>query len=426
MTDRVFLHAGVPKSGTTFLQGVLTDNSRLLADAGVLVAGTSRSELVHAAMVVRQDRRLQRLPRRAGQAWDRLVRQVREWPGPDAIISYELFSAATAEQAQAALDDLGPLRVDLVVTARDLTRILPSAWQERLKFALTTPLENWAPPPESDVRSEWGWRTLDPATVAARWGGTLPAERVHIVTVPPDGSKEELWRRFAEACNLTDIDVTIADGHENTSLGPAAAEVLRRVNELSAPPIQGSREQARWLRDVLAHQVLGPLDTEKMGLPPSLESLAVERATSCLTRLQQAGYTWHGVPDDLTPRPRSAVTPGEVETSRLLEIAVKAIWSLLLMVREERQPAAASHPSPPGRWPSLKPLALAEDRLLLWQTQKLQRRVKQLEADLDLSRRMQHRLAMLSDVATHLIAQMSEDDPRRVEDVSQRYRNELF
>src|SRR5690606_12765964 len=162
MTDRVYVHVGAPKSGTTYLQGVLETNRALLGAAGIRVVGERHLDLVHAGMVIREDPRLERLPATARSAWDRLVAEVRAWEGPVAIISYELLAGASAEQVERALADLTGHEVHVVITARDLAGAVPSAWQERLKFGLTTPLEDWSPRPESaGPRAEWGWRTLD-------------------------------------------------------------------------------------------------------------------------------------------------------------------------------------------------------------------------------------------------------------------------
>ena len=102
MTEVVYLHVGGPKSGTTFIQQVLEHNSAALARSGVLVVGP-RLELIHAAMAVRGDDRLGDLPAAARDAWDRVTEQVREWQGTSAILSYELFANASAEQVRTAL-----------------------------------------------------------------------------------------------------------------------------------------------------------------------------------------------------------------------------------------------------------------------------------------------------------------------------------
>ncbi|MFA6299205.1 MAG: hypothetical protein WC642_08565, partial [Nocardioides sp.] len=69
MTQRLYLHVGAPKSGTTYLQRVLETNRARLADAGVLVVGDRHLDRIHAAMVVREDPRLESLPERARTSW---------------------------------------------------------------------------------------------------------------------------------------------------------------------------------------------------------------------------------------------------------------------------------------------------------------------------------------------------------------------
>jgi hypothetical protein len=95
MTQVVYLHVGGPKSGTTFIQQVLEHNAETLARAGLRVVGP-RLELIHAAMAVRGDARLDSLPAAARDAWDRVTEQVREWHGHAAVLSYDLFANASA------------------------------------------------------------------------------------------------------------------------------------------------------------------------------------------------------------------------------------------------------------------------------------------------------------------------------------------
>lgn len=205
MTRTLYLHVGAPKSGTTFIQQVLAQNSDLLAERGVLVVGP-RLQLIRAAMAVREDKRLATLPPEAAQSWEQVVAKVRDWSGESAIVSYELFAGASQEQATAALSLLEGVEVHVVVTARDLGRAVASAWQEQLKFGLTKSLEEWTPPGEDAPRSEWGWRTMQPANVAVRWGATVAPSRVHIVTVPRVSSDPgELWHRFAAATDRKSV-----------------------------------------------------------------------------------------------------------------------------------------------------------------------------------------------------------------------------
>ena len=87
MTERVYLHVGAPKSGTTYLQRVLDANQATLEAAGTLLVGERHLDRVHAAMAVREDPRLADLPESARTAWTRLVRQIDAWRGPAAVLS---------------------------------------------------------------------------------------------------------------------------------------------------------------------------------------------------------------------------------------------------------------------------------------------------------------------------------------------------
>ncbi|HNA98415.1 MAG TPA: hypothetical protein PLC19_03015, partial [Marmoricola sp.] len=229
MTKRLYLHIGAPKSGTTYLQAILEGNAAALAERGVLVvAAHQRLRRVHAAMAIREDSRLAKLPPEAAAAWDLLVAEIKSWSGDTAICSYELFAAASAEKAQKALAKLDGIEVHVVITARDLARAMPSAWQERLKFALTEPLVTFAPDRTMGARAQWGWRTMDPAGVAQRWGASLPAEQVHIVTMSRrPTSKHEFWDRFASACQIDSAGLNLDQERVNESMGVVEAELLR-------------------------------------------------------------------------------------------------------------------------------------------------------------------------------------------------------
>jgi hypothetical protein len=429
MTERVYLHVGSPKSGTTYLQRVLRHNQQELERQGVLVAGRTHGDLVHAGFVVREDPRLARLPERASHAWERLVEEVRGFRGHTAIISYELLSAARRRQAAEAIESLDGSEVHVVITCRDLGRAVPSAWQERLKFALTVPLDQWQPPPESKgPRAEWGWRTMDPASVALRWGPDLPPERVHIVTAPRRGApRRELWDRFAEACSLQDVDVDLDVPPANESLGIAAAEVLRIVNEQDLGPIRGAREQSRWLRDTLAHTVLAPLDDEPMGITDAQLAEAEQRARDAVATIRRAGWSVHGDLDDLSAtRQEDARMPSEVPAEELLDVAVRAIARLLLELREARTPAAGKRatvePTPATlRGALVVDLAGRRSRTVLDQVSD---RLDVAEKELQEGRRLQERVGALSDLVNELLLPHDQQDDEKLTQALRDYRRD--
>ena len=431
MTQRLFLHVGAPKSGTTYVQQVLEVNRSRLASGGVLVVGERHLDRIHAAMVVRQDPRVDQLPEAARTSWRRLVDQVIAWRGDSAVLSYELFAGASADQVETALADLAGIEVHVVITTRDLGAAVPSAWQERLKFALTTPLERWKPRPESaGARAEWGWRTMDPAGVAARWGAGLLPERVHIVTVPRGAADDhELWRRFAAACGIDVPGLQLDVERVNASLGLVAAELLRRVNEQVREPITGNREQARWLRDTLAHGVLVDLDREPIGLTDRQFADATSRSTEAVTALREAGYTVHGDLDDILATRRDARTPGQATDTELLAVAVGAIVRLLELVRESTLRSGASASPLAEEGSRLSALGKGVVRRVTAprvdsRTEGLRERVAELEAEVARSRALHLRVAELTDVVTELLLPPRSTDGRVAAKALNTYRNE--
>ncbi len=438
MTQVVYLHVGGPKSGTTFIQQVLEHNAAALAKAGVLVVGP-RLELIHAAMAVRGDARLDDLPAAARDAWDRVATQVREWEGTSAIVSYELFANASAEQVRAALARLEGLEVHVVVSARDLGKAIASSWQEQLKFGLTRPLESWSPPREEAVDSEWGWRTMQPANVAARWGADLPPERVHIVTVPARAAgADELWHRFAGATGIDAVEGLDLDvARVNESLGVVEAELLRRVNAGIDGRVAGGRQKSLWLRDLLAHTILAPIGREPIGLSATHAEEAAAQAESAIAAITAAGYRVHGELADLRPTPVEARLPSEVGDAEVADSAALALADLLVWAREAgadvRTPApgpgAADPGSPRARAASgvkgavrgsIARLSMpVRDRRIA----RLEERIAELEGQVEASRALHLRVATLSDVVAQLLLPASQQDEELTMQALRSYRD---
>ena len=439
MTQVLYLHVGAPKSGTTFIQQVLEHNTDALAEAGVRVVGP-RLDLIHSAMVIRDDRRLTTLPDTARQSWQRVVSQVRQWEGRAAVASYELFANASADQVQAALADLGGIEVHVIVTARDLGKAITSSWQEQLKFGISRPLDQWSVPREDAAESEWGWRTMQPANVAARWGAELPPEQVHVVTVPAAAADHsELWRRFAEACTLGEVKgLDLGVDRANESLGVVEAELLRRVNQSLDGRIKGARQKSLWLRDLLAHHVLAPLGHEPIGQSPQHVEEAAQEAEVAISAISSAGYAVHGDLDDLRPRPAQARLPREVSDLEVAESAALALADLLVWARDagaDVKHRAEDPTSVPGRADSSDDSGLTKAKGAVRTTltrlsapyrdrrvERLESRIAELEAAVEKSRALHLRVATLSDVVTELLLPAARQDGKVTKRALREYR----
>src|ERR1700712_802256 len=102
MAHRVYLHVGLPKTGTTYVQTVLWENRPALAEQGIVYPGVRRREHMWSSVVIRERPGLERRNPRAAGAWARLLAQVETAPD-GALISHEFLGAASAEQANGAL-----------------------------------------------------------------------------------------------------------------------------------------------------------------------------------------------------------------------------------------------------------------------------------------------------------------------------------
>ncbi|MBB5828535.1 hypothetical protein ACGFI4_29180 [Micromonospora carbonacea] len=225
MARRVFLHVGAPKTGSTFVQDVLWRNRRELKRAGILLPGSARAQ--DAAMTD-----LRQVPWRDADlrwTWDRLAAKARGWPG-DVIISNEGLGGASSVQAARAVESLLPAEVHIVVAGRDLWRTLPSTWQQSIRARSGWRFGAFLGAVE---RGEFDtfWENYTANRMLRRWGDLVPAERRHLVTVPPPGAPHDtLWHRFAGIMGIPDGLCELAAPTSNPSLGAAEAEVLRRVN----------------------------------------------------------------------------------------------------------------------------------------------------------------------------------------------------
>lgn len=337
MAERIVLHIGAPKSGTTYLQTALWQSRAALREAGVLVPGRRLVDYNRAAVAVRTRRRGEGP---AARTWRRLVEETTDWPGL-AVLSSEWFCLTTEELARRTIEELGAGKVQVVYTARSYATQIPAAWQEQLKLGAPQALSEFID--ELDAPGQrWSWWTLDPADALSRWDRWVGPENVTVVTVPPRGSsRNTLLSRFAEAAGFDPATCRRAVPVPNESLGVEAAELMRRVAPLAREEVGLETlhwsEQYRWLRRYLAHEVLVPRGGSRIGLTTrDLERLEA-RAADTVTRLRRRGYQLVGDLADLTgqgPAP-DGVRPDEVSAESMLAVAVPAIVQLLGRVREE-------------------------------------------------------------------------------------------
>lgn len=338
----VCLHIGAMKSGTSYIQRVLLTNRELLRARGVLFPGDRWGDQV-AAIEDLLGRRPKGKPANPG-AWSRMVEQVLSHDGPS-IISMEFLARADSTAVSRAMTDLSSRRVRVVLTARDLARVIPAQWQESVQNGGTTTYGRYlagASKARSGsipiARSLWGPQDL--GRILSTWQPFVRPEDLVLVTVPPPGSEPTLlWSRFCEAVSL-DASGFDASQTSNESLGAVSAELMRRINVV-AKQRDLSWETRRILKRRLAKQVLAQRkrDEPALALPDRYRPWAVRAADRLIGDVERIAPVVIGdlaelrVAADATtgtlrPGQTFVTSPESIPTDELLDAAVHGLIGL--------------------------------------------------------------------------------------------------
>lgn len=343
MDRRIYLHIGLPKTGTTSLQEILWHHRAAVSADGLHYPGFDSAAHHRAAMDLYPERYGQWLEPGLAGAWDVLVSQVRDCE-KTSVISTELLAPASPAEAKRALSSLSFAEVHVVCTARDPARQVPSVWQENIKTRHTTAFPEFLGALRASELGETGrlfWDYQDLPRVLRTWGADLPPERVHVVTVPPPStSNRVLWQRFCAVIGLDPDGFTTDVPHHNFSLGFAESELLRRLNEALRGVVDWPHYAAvvkdQLAADILSHRQ-GPT---RITLPAAHYDWVRETGQRFVDDIAGAGYDVVGDLADLLPEaPATGVeSPGpEPDDSELLDAAVDAIAALVERVSPPRQ-----------------------------------------------------------------------------------------
>ena len=309
MSDRIVLHIGAMKTGTTFLQTTLERNSAVLAGAGVDFTGNRfayQTRAVSSALKGPKERG------RRYARWRRLVQAAREAEQDTSVVSMEFLSFADDRQITHLLQPLKGMRVEVVMTVRDQFLVAPAQWQT---YCRNNGIADWGTylrqieprigglPRRNDAYRTFH-RAQDVDSTLRRWAAFRRVKEVHVVTVPGrEAPQDELWTRFFDAVGVAPPTVDFGVAAPNTSLGYGSCDLLRRLNRhLDGIPGGRYRKGMRQLaREVLAER----RDIESR---PALDLRGAEYARQLNQQLRdsidRSGFVLHGALDDL-PVPES-------------------------------------------------------------------------------------------------------------------------
>lgn len=323
MAERVVLHIGTMKSGTTFLQNVLSNNREALREQGISFVGRKWRQQIKAAQDVIERGGDGQDPIAPNGPWAKIVREIEEWPGT-ALFSVEFFGARKVSKIEQIVAAFGDTPITVVITARDLARQIPSMWQESIQNGGRKTWPEYLAAVREERRGDQFWRQQGVATWARRWSGVVGTENVVVVTAPPKGAPSTLlWERYAGVVGIDpgscSLEVT-----SNPSLGLASTLVLRELNEaLAEDPLSRNAYHSK-VKRVVAKQGMARYrrDEPTLGLD---EPWVYRRSEKEIAALGKVGCRVVGDLAELTSYPVPGVQPSEVPVEQQLEAAVRGL-----------------------------------------------------------------------------------------------------
>jgi hypothetical protein len=252
------------------------------------------------------------------------------------MLSQEFLCWLDRQQIEAFRDPLVDRQIKVVLTTRDVARLVPAQWQSALRQGKTWTLSEYSHAVaglsgrgERHPAYQHFWKRQDYGGILRRWADAVGKDNVTVVTLPPSGSDpDELWRRFCAATEL-DPDRYPTKGVRNSSLGAASAEVLRRLNATELIESLSHQDYASEVNGRLARHVLDPRRAEEPGLtlPTEQRDWVSTKADEIIDEIETVGVKVIGSLDDLRPTPISKPyqAPEELSDDVLLAAAMDAL-----------------------------------------------------------------------------------------------------
>jgi hypothetical protein len=312
----VFVHVGLPKTGTTHVQMSFAANRRLLARQGLLYPHAPRHPQHFLPVLDFLQMRFGAIgPAEVAGRWETLQKAVDAWSGR-ALVSHELLAGASTDQVGRLVEEFPTRPVHVLITVRDLSRMLPAVWQERAKNRV---VESWqefreavALGPDAEQPHAF-WLLHDAGKVVGVWREHVPDDRIHVVTLPPSGSDEgALLDRFTSVLGVDSTGFTVPSAAANASIGGLELAVLREVNVVARRRLS-RREYQALVKRFLVPRVLAERegDLVKVTVPESDRSWITAYTDRVCAMLSEGAIDIVGDLDDLTPRSFAAVDPDD-------------------------------------------------------------------------------------------------------------------
>lgn len=342
-TRRTYIHIGVPKSGTSFIQATLRENSQNLLESGFLYPSRHKDDMFHAALDVNGNHaRWGVAPERAAGTWAAMCARARDFDGTT-VISSEFFCGARPKQIREALAELDGTEVHVIVTARDMARQIPAEWQEGIKHGRSLTFKQFQSrildPDRRHQHARRFWHYQDLPEVLGRWAEAVTEERVHLITCPPPGADPQLlWDRFCSVVGIDPAGTTLPQASVNSSLGITEIEVLRHINR-AVRHHEDPHAYGRLVKQLVVRSSLRKHSSPRAQTPAHLLPALDDLAKQWRSTIEAHRYDIVGDLDELDPVAPAATgnDPDRVPPRKALVVATASIGDLLVEVARLRE-----------------------------------------------------------------------------------------
>ena len=237
MSDkRLIIHPGFHKSGTTALQESFALNRALLREKGILYPhiGTKAHHRIAWALTQRpwgwSKRGGERTPEKR---WNRMADRINGAAEETVILSSEFFSEIDGEKIRKIRSDIKGRDIQILFTLRPLAKLLPSSYQQYLKYGITVEYEDWLHaildnPGESKVSPTF-WKRHSHGKVVAKWVDIFGKSNVTLLIV----NEAQPTFLFDEINGLLDLPkgtINAAPSGSNRSLTVEEISLLLEIN----------------------------------------------------------------------------------------------------------------------------------------------------------------------------------------------------
>ena len=236
MKKRLVIHTGFHKSGTTALQEALAENRKSLKENGVVYPSIGTKSHHRAAWSINE--KVWGWKKRGGEkvspkVWENLVKRINNSEADTVILSSEFFSELDGEKIRKISQDVKDREIEILFTLRPLVKLLPSSYQQYLKYGMKVKYEEWLHEifnnREKTKVSPSFWKRHEHSKVIARWIDIFGANKVTVL-IADEAKPEFLFQEVNSLLGLPTGTLVAAKRGSNRSLTMEEIALLIELN----------------------------------------------------------------------------------------------------------------------------------------------------------------------------------------------------